>query len=95
VSWADEERDLSAWLENDMQNNAIDTLYELFERVLAKGDPELVEIARKLTTSDHFYYMCTKYFNDGDVHKYFSPYDSPDQAYIYFINALADLEERL
>ncbi|MBI9030451.1 glycoside hydrolase family 57 protein [bacterium] len=95
VSWADEERDLSAWLENDMQNNAIETLYELFERVLAKGDPELIEITRKLTTSDHFYYMCTKYFNDGDVHKYFSPYDSPDQAYIYFINALADLEERL
>jgi alpha-amylase len=95
VSWADEERDLSAWLENDMQNNAIETLYELFEKILAKGDPELIEIARKLTTSDHFYYMCTKYFNDGDVHKYFSPYDSPDQAYIYFINALADLEERL
>lgn len=95
VSWADEERDLSAWLENDMQNNAIDTLYELFPRVLATNDPNLIEIARKLTTSDHFYYMCTKYFSDGDVHKYFSPYDSPDQAYIYFINALADLEERL
>ncbi len=95
VSWADEERDLSAWLENDMQNNAIETLYELYEKVLTKGDPQLIETARRLTTSDHFYYMCTKYFSDGDVHKYFSPYDSPDQAYIYFINALADLEERL
>jgi len=95
VSWADEERDLSAWLENDMQDNAIETLYELFDKVLATKNPELIEIARKLTTSDHFYYMCTKYFNDGDVHKYFSPYDSPDQAYIYFINALADLEERI
>lgn len=95
VSWADEERDLSAWLENDMQKNAIETLYELYEKVKAKGDEKLLEITRKLSTSDHFYYMCTKYFQDGDVHKYFSPYDSPDQAYIYYINALADLEERL
>ncbi len=95
VSWADEERDLSAWLENDMQKNAIETLYELYERVKAKGDEKLLEITRKLSTSDHFYYMCTKYFQDGDVHKYFSPYDSPDQAYIYYLNALADLEERI
>ena len=95
VSWADEQRDLSAWLGNDMQLNAIETLYELLEKVKTKGDPQLLEIARKLSTSDHFYYMCTKYFQDGDVHKYFSPYDSPDQAYIYYINALADLEERL
>jgi len=95
VSWADEERDLSAWLENDMQHNAIETLYELFAKIKQKGDPELLRIARLLSTSDHFYYMCAKYFQDGDVHKYFSPYDSPDQAYIYFINALAELEERL
>lgn len=77
VSWADEQRDLSAWLGNDMQLNAIETLYELLEKVKTKGDPQLLEIARKLSTSDHFYYMCTKYFQDGDVHKYFSPYDSP------------------
>jgi len=95
VSWADEQRDLSAWLENDMQKNAIETLYELLQRIKQKGDEYLLRQARLLTTSDHFYYMCTKYFQDGDVHKYFSPYDSPDQAYIYFINALADLEERL
>ncbi len=95
VSWADEQRDLSAWLENDMQKNAIETLYELLERVKQKGDVQLLKLARLLTTSDHFYYMCTKYFQDGDVHKYFSPYDSPDQAYIYYINALADLEEKL
>ncbi len=95
VSWADEQRDLSAWLENDMQKNAIETLYELFFRIKEKGDPELLRIARLLSTSDHFYYMCSKYFQDGDVHKYFSPYDSPDQAYIYFITALAELEERL
>ena len=95
VSWADEQRDLSAWLENDMQKNAIETMYELLFRVKQKGDEKLLQLARKLTTSDHFYYMFTKYFQDGDVHKYFSPYDSPDQAYIYYINALADLEERL
>jgi len=95
VSWADEQRDLSAWLENDMQKNAIESFYYLLSRIKQKGDPELLEIARKMSTSDHFYYMCTKYFQDGDVHKYFSPYDSPDQAYIYYINALADLEERL
>lgn len=95
VSWADEQRDLSAWVSNDMQVNAIETFWELFEKIKLKGNPELLQIARKMSTSDHFYYMCTKYFQDGDVHKYFSPYDSPDQAYIYFINALADLEERL
>ncbi|MCB5278834.1 MAG: glycoside hydrolase family 57 protein [Candidatus Cloacimonetes bacterium] len=95
VSWADEERDLSAWLENDMQHNAIETLYALLDQIKVKGDPDLLRTARMLSTSDHFYYMCAKYFQDGDVHKYFSPYDSPDQAYIYYINALAELEERL
>jgi len=95
VSWADEQRDISAWVENDMQKNAINTYYELFSKVKATHNEELIELARRLSTSDHFYYMCTKYFQDGDVHKYFSPYDSPDQAYIYYINALADLEERM
>nr|MDK2850926.1 alpha-amylase [Candidatus Cloacimonadota bacterium] len=95
VSWADEQRDLSAWLENDMQKNAIETLYELLPKIKSKGDEQLLRIARLLSTSDHFYYMCSKYFQDGDVHKYFSPYDSPDQAYIYYINALAELDERL
>lgn len=95
VSWADQERDLSAWLENDMQKNAHDTIYELLEKIKMKQRDDLLHTARLLTTSDHFYYMCTKYFQDGDVHKYFSPYDSPEQAYIYYINALADLEEKL
>lgn len=95
VSWADAERDLSAWRENDMQHNALETLYELMDKIRYKGRDDLMQTARYLTTSDHFYYMCTKYFQDGDVHKYFSPYDSPEQAYIYFINVLADLEEKL
>lgn len=95
VSWADEERDLSAWLENDMQKNAIETLYELLPKVKNSGRSDILYQTRLLTTSDHFYYMCTKYFQDGDVHKYFSPYDSPDQAYIYFMNALAAIEEQI
>ncbi len=95
VSWADQERDVSAWIENDMQQNAIMTIFSLLEKIKMMGRDDLLEEARKLTTSDHFYYMCTKYFQDGDVHKYFSPYDSPEQAYIYYLNALADLEEKL
>lgn len=95
VSWADMERDLSAWVDNAMQKNAIETLYDLIHRIKMANRHDLLEIARKLSTSDHFYYMCTKYFQDGDVHKYFSPYDSPEQAYVYYMNSLADLEERL
>ena len=95
VSWADMERDLSAWLENDMQLNACETFYEILHEIKLKGRTDLLEIARRLSTSDHFYYMCTKYFQDGDVHKYFSPYDSPLQAYMYYMNALACLRDML
>ena len=95
VSWADTERDLSAWLENEMQTNAADSFYGILGKIKEKGRSDLLEPARRLSTSDHFYYMCTKYFQDGDVHKYFSPYDSPEQAYLHYLNALADLEERL
>ncbi len=95
VSWADQERDLSAWMENDMQKNAHETIYSLLKLIKKKKRDDLLPTARMLTTSDHFYYICTKYFQDGDVHKYFSPYDSPEQAYIYYLNALADLEEKL
>ena len=95
VSWADTERDLSAWLGNSMQREAIEALYELEERVHFLGDPDLLAVFRKLQTSDHFYYMCTKYFNDGDVHKYFSPYQTPHEAYVYYMNALQDLRQRV
>jgi alpha-amylase len=94
VSWADSERDLSAWLGNAMQRAAHESLYELRDAVLASGDPRLLADFRDLTTSDHFYYMCTKHFADGDVHKYFSPYESPYEAHIAFMNALADLALR-
>lgn len=95
VSWADTERDLSAWLGNSMQREAAEALYELEDRVRFRGDARLLEIFRRLQTSDHFYYMCTKYFNDGDVHKYFSPYETPHEAYVYFMNALEDLRRRI
>ena len=95
VSWADTERDLSAWMENSMQNNALEAFYNLLGRIKASGRTDLMETARRLSTSDHFYYMSTKYFQDGDVHKYFSPYGSPEDSYLYFLNVLADLEERL
>jgi alpha-amylase len=95
VSWADIERDLSAWLGNPMQKNALDQLYALENKVKSCGDPEILNDWRKLQTSDHFYYMCTKYFADGDVHKYFNPYDSPYDSYINFMNVLDNLEERI
>lgn len=95
VSWADMERDLSAWLGNSMQRQAIEAIYEIEDEVLASGNPDLLDVFGKLQTSDHFYYMCTKYFNDGDVHKYFSPYDSPYDAYIYYMNVLQDFRQRL
>ncbi|MGI9014544.1 MAG: glycoside hydrolase family 57 protein, partial [Phycisphaerales bacterium] len=97
ISWADTERDLSAWLGNDMQINAGSELFKLEKAVKARheaGDPYILEDWRKLTTSDHLYYMCTKYWADGDVHKYFSPYDSPYDSYINFMNVLDNIRKR-
>ena len=95
ISWADTERDLSAWLGNAMQSNALYELYRLEEQVKASGDEDVLRDWRKLQTSDHFYYMCTKYFADGDVHKYFNPYQSPYDSYINFMNVLDNLRNRL
>lgn len=95
VTWADTERDLSAWLGNSMQHEAMKALYEIKDEVLASGDRKLIEDWRRLQTSDHPYYMCTKYFNDGDVHAYFSPYDSPYDAFLYFMNTIRDMRGRL
>jgi len=95
VSWADMERDLSAWLGNAMQSNALHELYRMEDEVKAKGDPHLLHDWRRLQTSDHFYYMCTKWFADGDVHKYFNPYESPYDSYINFMNVLDNLRSRL
>lgn len=95
VSWADTERDLSAWLSNDLQKEAIEAIYALGEEIVHIDDPELLEDWRKLQTSDHFYYMCTKFWNDGDVHKYFSPYESPYEAFIAYMNVVQDMRLRL
>ena len=94
ISWADVERDTSAWLGNRMQTSAAEQLYALRSEVLASGDEKLIDDWRKLTTSDHFYYMCVKWFADGDVHKYFNPYDSPYDAFINFMNVLRDVHVR-
>ncbi len=94
ISWADTERDLSAWLGNAMQSNALHELYKLEAPIKQTGDAALLEDWRRLTTSDHFYYMCTKYFADGDVHKYFNPYESPYDSYINFMNVLDNLRTR-
>ncbi len=95
ITWADTERDLTAWLGNKMQQGAISSLYGLTNAIRGTGDFALIEDWRKLQTSDHFYYMCTKWFTDGDVHAYFSPYESPYEAYMSFINAYHDLKYRL
>jgi alpha-amylase len=95
ITWADTERDLTAWLGNDMQIDAITSLYALEAPILQTEDQQLIEDWRRLQTSDHVYYMCTKWFSDGDVHAYFSPYDSPYKAFMYFMNAYRDLTSRL
>lgn len=95
VTWADTERDLSAWLGNQMQQTCLKELYSLEETVKKAQDPSLLDDWRKLQISDHFYYMCVKWFADGDVHKYFSPYESPYEGFINFMNIFQDLKLRL
>jgi alpha-amylase len=90
ISWADLDRDLSAWLGNTLQKDAIQTLYDMESKVRRRKDENILRTWRMLQTSDHFYYMCTKYFADGDVHKYFNPYASPYDAYINYMNILDD-----
>lgn len=95
VTWADTERDLTAWTGNSMQRESLRYIYDIEKNILATGDITLIGDWRKLQTSDHVYYMCTKWFNDGDVHAYFSPYSSPYDAFLYYMNALRDLRWRL
>lgn len=116
ISWADEERDLTAWLGNDLQDDAFNSLYSFapemkkirqtfneYSSYLEPSSPilaheewkQLQQDWLRLQTSDHFYYMCTKWFADGDVHKYFNPYGSPYDAYINYMNVLSDLALRI
>jgi len=94
LTWADAERDLTAWTGNSMQQEALRHLYALENSIIHSGDDALIADWRTLQTSDHAYYMCTKWFSDGDVHAYFSPYDSPYDAFLYFMNAVRDLRYR-
>jgi alpha-amylase len=95
ISWADEERNLTAWLGNDMQKEAFSYLYDLSDKVACCTDHKLLKDWQYLQTSDHFYYMCTKYFSDGDVHAYFNPYESPYDAFMNYMNVLNDFSFRL
>lgn len=95
ISWADEERDLTAWLGNEIQDEAFDKLYAVETAMRNCQDPSLQRDWLKLQASDHFYYMCTKWFSDGDVHEYFTPYSSPYEAFINFMNVLSDFHIRL
>ncbi len=90
ISWADEERDMSAWLGNDLQKDAFNKLYGLTEKLSIVDDPALWSDFGHLQESDHLYYMCTKYFSDGEIHMRFNPYDSPYEAFINYMNVLSD-----
>ena len=94
VSWADAERDVSAWLGNDLQREAARVHRDLRSVVVRGGVPEHLESWRRLSTSDHLYYMATKWDSDGDVHRYFSPWRSPHDAFVNYLHVLADLESR-
>lgn len=95
TSWADTERDLSAWKSNRLQDDAFERIYSLENRIKALNNEDLLTVWKRLTTSDHFYYMCTKYYSDGDVHQYFSPFESPYAAYITYMNVISDLRVRV
>ncbi|WP_372751523.1 glycoside hydrolase family 57 protein [Labilibaculum sp.] len=95
ISWADEERDLSAWLGNKLQKEAFEKLYALRDDVLDIQDAHINADWKYLQASDHFYYMCTKFFSDGDVHSYFNPYNSPYDAFINYMNILSDFQIRV
>ncbi|MBP7859667.1 glycoside hydrolase family 57 protein [Patescibacteria group bacterium] len=95
ISWADEERDTSAWTGNSMQQACLQKLYNIEKQVLKTKNKGIINDWRHLQTSDHFYYMCTKYDNDGDAHKYFSPYKDPYEAFNNFNNCLFDLNQKI
>lgn len=95
ISWADEERDLTAWLGNDLQDDAFNNLYQLEYLVKQVADADMLRDWKYLQTSDHFYYMCTKFFADGDVHKYFNHYNTPYEAFMNYMNVLTDFTLRV
>ena len=95
ISWADEERDITAWLGNELQVAALDKLYSLSAKVNKCEDALIKKDWEYLQSSDHFYYMATKFFSDGAVHAYFNPYETPYDAFMNYMNVLSDFEIRL
>jgi alpha-amylase len=95
MSWADQNRDLGAWLGNDLQRSAFEAVKKVGQIVRQANDPAILTDWRKLLTSDHFYYMYVSgHGADQGVHQYFSSYDSPYDAYANYMNALSDLRRR-
>ena len=92
MSWADEERDVTAWLGNELQNEAFSKLYALKDKVKSLKNADFEYVWNFMQTSDHFYYMATKWLSDGDVHSYFNPYGSSYEAFINYMNVLSDFE---
>ncbi|MBR9679046.1 MAG: alpha-amylase, partial [Nanoarchaeota archaeon] len=95
ISWADMERDVSAWLRNKMQFESFERVKNMREKVLATKNPNIIKEWRHLQTSDHLYYMCDKWWQEGDIHKYFSYYDTPKAAYHNYNRALNELEKKI
>ena len=95
ISWADEEKDITGWLGNELQNEAFEELFKIQPKVEALNDPELNEDYSRLQASDHFYYMRTKLFSDNDYHRYVSPYETPYEAFINYMNVLSDFVARV
>ncbi|MBR0531911.1 MAG: glycoside hydrolase family 57 protein [Bacteroidales bacterium] len=95
ISWADEERDVTAWLGNELQQDAFNKLYEQSEKLALLNNAVLWEDFGHLQESDHLYYMSTKFFSDGEVHSYFNPYNTPYEAFINYMNALSDFIIRI
>ncbi|MEO0585323.1 MAG: alpha-amylase, partial [Bacteroidota bacterium] len=99
ISWADTERDLSAWNGNEMQQEALAKIQELRQPMQAtsraRANPQIWDTWHYLTQSDHFYYMATKEGNDGEVHQYFSPFTSPHAAYLHYMNVIAHIQHQL
>ncbi len=91
VSWADQERDTSAWLGNEMQRHCYEAMRRMETEVKQTGDPEVMDCWRRMLTSDHLYYMATKSLSDQDVHRYFSAYGSVFEAFVRLSTALTDL----
>ena len=95
ISWADEDRNVSTWLGNDMQIACFNELKNIGRKLKEKGNERLLKTWRRLQTSDHLYYCSTKGLADGAVHAYFSPYDNPYEGFMNYMNILQDLKQRV